>query len=52
MKIELVLSVMNPEDADADNPTGLTNAAFELLTETLSSIGYEIDEGPDKLVGA
>jgi len=46
MEIRLTLSVDDDEMVDAGDSTGLTNEAFEQLTDALSSLGYSFVNGP------
>ena len=46
MKISLVLEVENPQDIDEESRTGLTEDAYDQLTESLADAGFGIVAGP------
>lgn len=48
MKIHLALNV-DPEDTDAGHSMGITNDAYERLTDALTQAGFEIADGPDRV---
>lgn len=49
MKIEITLSVDDPEDEDASHPshTGLTDQAYTRLIDGLADAGFSIESGPE-----
>lgn len=49
MKVTLTLDVVDPDDVDAEHSMGITNDAYERLTDRLVEAGFEIVSGPDAL---
>lgn len=52
MKIKVILSPADPDDADASDSTGLTEEAYNRLTDALIRAGFDIEDiesGPDKV---
>jgi hypothetical protein len=52
MKIEMTLVVDEPTDVDTTDSTGLTEQAFERLSDALMACGFSIDQGPTQVVGS
>lgn len=50
MKIEITLSVPEGQDIDLTHPMGITAAAHDRLTEAILDAGFEIAEGPDRVI--
>lgn len=49
MKITMTLNVPDPADVDEDDPTGLTNPAYDRLSDAIGEAGFEWEQGPDKV---
>lgn len=47
MKIRIVLDVIDTDDQDLDDSTGLTEAAYLRLSNAISNAGFDIASGPD-----
>ena len=47
MKVILTLNV-SPEDTDAEHSMGITNDAYERLSDALMQAGFDIVSGPDR----
>lgn len=47
MKIRIVLDVLDEEDQDPADSTGLTEAAYLRLASAISNAGFDIQSGPD-----
>jgi hypothetical protein len=47
VKIRIVLDVLDEEDQDPDDSSGLTEGAYLRLTDAISNAGFDIDSGPD-----
>lgn len=41
-----IILILNTEDEDPSDPTGLTSLAYESLMAGLISAGVEVDDGP------
>lgn len=52
MDIRLVLRVEDPEDVDAEHHMGITNDAYDRLTEAVAEAGFGIVDGPDAVKAA
>ena len=50
MKINLVLQTDDPKMIDVTDGTGLSREAYDALIESLMELGYELADGPDKVV--
>jgi hypothetical protein len=48
MRIRLILEVDNPDDEDEGSDTGLTETAYNRLTDALAHVGFSIVDGPDR----
>lgn len=51
MKITLTLKTTDPDDNDPGHAMGITEDAYERLTEALLQAGFEIASGPDRVDG-
>ena len=49
MKIEMTLSVADPEDVDEAHEMGITNAAYDRLYAAVTDAGFEFVDGQDKV---
>ena len=47
MKIRIVLDVIDDEDQDPADSSGLTEAAYLRLASAISDAGFDIESGPD-----
>lgn len=49
MKIDLTLLVNDDQYVDLTHPMGITNEAYDQLTEAIMDAGFEIVNGPDRV---